>query len=54
MIARWMAALAVAAALAGPAQVHAERPGRLQTFPPYLYLLPAPAICAIGRESAQP
>jgi hypothetical protein len=47
MIARWVAALAVVAALAGAAQAEparGERPRRLQTFPAYLYLLPPPVI----------
>jgi hypothetical protein len=43
MIARWVVALAMAAALAGTAQAQGERPRHLQTFPGYLYLLP-PAV----------
>jgi hypothetical protein len=42
MIARWVAALAIAATLAGSAQAQGERPRHVQTFPGYLYLLPPP------------
>lgn len=43
-MARWVAALAIAAALAGAAQAQSERPRRVQSLPAYLYLLPPPMI----------
>jgi hypothetical protein len=40
VIARWAAALLVAAACSGAATAKAERARHIQTLPAYLYLLP--------------